>query len=1230
MRIISLRRSAWVVLLMLEGILGHASSTEAQPAPALTNVPPVYLKQGESQELTLTGQNLGGVSSVAVADPRGVVAALLDAEELTPEEKAKAAAEAKARAAAQPKAPPKPAAKPGKKGAAPAAPKAAKTDSKARVKLTAAPDAPLGVRELRLVTPTGVTAPLVVTVGAFPVVADKEPNNAPEQAQPVALPAAIGGRIDTGGDADCFKFDAKKGQHLLFDVYAARLGSPLEPVVTVYDATGKELPHAEEFHGGDPMAVFDAPADGSYVLQIRDLQYRGGGDYGYRVDAGPIPYVESLVPMSGRRGQKVEVTAVGHNLAGGEKFTLDLAGAEPGPMPVRAKTAAGLSNEVPFVVTDIAQVAEQEPNDTPQQATPVPLPSEVTGVLQKPGDEDYFKFQVSARQEITVEVQARRTGSPVDALLTLKTAKGDLVEQTNGTADAEARISKPLEPGEYVASVRDLTYAGGPGYGYRLIVSQAGGLPPDFTVRFLPDAPRVARGGNTKLWCEVVRANGYKGEVTVSVEGLPAGVTTSGPVVLDEKASGVFTLSAAPDAALGAAPIKLRATGSVGGQEVSRTGEPELNGRPLQQAYLTVLEPGPITVEAVALVKPEQLKDYSRQVAELYARVNAPSAQLDAAQAEWEKQASGAVKWKVLQPEKLASAANTPLAKQPDDSVLAGGKPPEKDTYTVTATTDVKGITAIRLEVFTDPSLPQTGPGRGPDNGNFVLTKFAATIAPKSDPSKAQPVAFSHARATFEQENYPIANAVIGGTPNGWGISPETARPQAAVFFCTTPLNPAGASGFEDDALLTFTLEQQFGFHHTVGRFRLSVTTDPEAGVRADKPVPAPILALINTPAGDRSPEQKLQLAAYYRTVAPELAADRAKLDALRSSVGPYAEIARLEALLSATTPELDAERKKWEDSALNGGWVPADVVEMKSAGGTLLVKEADGSVAATGASPPTDTYTITATAPLKQVTAIRLEALPDERFTNNGPGRGPDGNFVLTRVKLSAAARAPGGKTGAAAPVELRSAKATFEQKDRPASAALDDDNHTGWSVAPHTGRPASAVFTAAAPVKGGAAGAALTLVLEQQSDQPQNTLGRFRVWVTGAADPGAASTLPPERRVRPAHPRRQAQRRPEGPPGRLLPLDRPFAGRGPRTPGRVEGPHAPAPADRRPQQVRPHPRARHPRRPLHRGRPVDARRLRHRPRPRHAHAHADRQEPDARAGDRGGDSRSGSCRSR
>src|SRR3954454_14410287 len=89
-------------LLVIVTALLAAGPAVAQPVPALTNVPAVYLKQGDSVELTLTGQNLGDVTGLVVPNPRGLAAGLLEAEELSSSEKSQAAATVKAAAKAEP------------------------------------------------------------------------------------------------------------------------------------------------------------------------------------------------------------------------------------------------------------------------------------------------------------------------------------------------------------------------------------------------------------------------------------------------------------------------------------------------------------------------------------------------------------------------------------------------------------------------------------------------------------------------------------------------------------------------------------------------------------------------------------------------------------------------------------------------------------------------------------------------------------------------------------------------------------------------------------------------------------------------------------------------------------------------------------------------------------------------------------------------------------------------
>ena len=81
--------------------------------------------------------------------------------------------------------------------------------------------------------------------------------------------------------------------------------------------------------------------------------------------------------------------------------------------------------------------------------------------------------------------------------------------------------------------------------------------------------------------------------------------------------------------------------------------------------------------------------------------------------------------WIVLEPVSMSSTNGTVLTKLPDQSILASGVTPATDTYTVDAVTSLTNITGIRIEAMEDPSLPQNGPGRQPDNGNFVISELA-------------------------------------------------------------------------------------------------------------------------------------------------------------------------------------------------------------------------------------------------------------------------------------------------------------------------------------------------------------------------------------------------------------------------------------------------------------------------------------------------------------------------
>ncbi len=189
--------------------------------------------------------------------------------------------------------------------------------------------------------------------------------------------------------------------------------------------------------------------------------------------------------------------------------------------------------------------------------------------------------------------------------------------------------------------------------------------------------------------------------------------------------------------------------------------------------------------------------------------------------AEAEKRLKPGADWTVLAPDakSLKGPTGTKLEVQADGSVLATGKP-DKGNYTFTVATDLTGITAIRLEAFSDPTLPKGGPGRSA-GGNFVLTEMKLTAAAKEGGSPT-PVAFGKAQADFSQTNFDV-KAAFDGTPNGgkgWAVSPNTGVTHWAVIELKEPV------GFKGGTVFTVTMSHQFAqVDHSLGRFRLSCTT---------------------------------------------------------------------------------------------------------------------------------------------------------------------------------------------------------------------------------------------------------------------------------------------------------------------------------------------------------------------------------------------------------------------
>ncbi len=287
----------------------------------------------------------------------------------------------------------------------------------------------------------------------------------------------------------------------------------------------------------------------------------------------------------------------------------------------------------------------------------------------------------------------------------------------------------------------------------------------------------------------------------------------------------------------------------------------------------------------IELPTPEQekkSKELKAEVDRLQTVLDTTTPELEAAQVKWEEEMKHAgAEWTTLRPTHYASAGGATLTLKDDLSILAGGKNPEADTYTIEAKTDRTGITGVRLEVLNDPSLPHKGPGRDPE-GNFFLSSFEVEAAPADEPQAIQKVVFKEAVANESQKGYSVKNLVNDEPgPKGWAIE---ALPAPTPLVRQAVLIPDKPFGFTLGTQLTIRLKHEMRHaSRNIGRLRLSATSIADPGSIAR--LPARVVPILEIPAAQRTSEQKNQLAAAYRALAPLLQPARDRLAEAKKSL---------------------------------------------------------------------------------------------------------------------------------------------------------------------------------------------------------------------------------------------------------------------------------------------------------------------------------------------------------
>ncbi|KAB2660383.1 MAG: DUF1553 domain-containing protein [Verrucomicrobia bacterium] len=215
------------------------------------------------------------------------------------------------------------------------------------------------------------------------------------------------------------------------------------------------------------------------------------------------------------------------------------------------------------------------------------------------------------------------------------------------------------------------------------------------------------------------------------------------------------------------------------------------------------------------------------------------------------------------------------------------------------------------------------------------------------------------------------------------------------------------------------------------------------------------------------------------------------------------AAIRSAEAVVQNPPADVDREQRDWEASLAKGDapeWTVVEPTGLAGSAGTTFARQDDGSWFASGGGDGNEDYTFSVGASLPSITALRIEALADDRLASRGPGRSGNGNLVLSEVEISA-----GGKVRKA-----KAASADHGQDGYPAANAIDGRADTGWGVMPQVGKSHWLVVEPAEPVVAVDGKATVAVKVRFQSGFNRHTIGRLRVSATASPRPHGSRDLP------------------------------------------------------------------------------------------------------------------------
>ncbi|MEX0794514.1 MAG: IPT/TIG domain-containing protein [Pirellulaceae bacterium] len=365
-----------------------------------------------------------------------------------------------------------------------------------------------------------------------------------------SLPLALTGQL-TGNQLLETQFTGNKGQRVVVDVEAQRLGSRLNPVVRLLDERKTQIAWSAELAtiDGDARLETLLPADGQYTIQLHDRLYKGTAPGHFRLKVGDFRYADLAFPpaVSPTRPVAIEYLQA-------ETSTASLRGLPwKGMDRSVSKMLSVTLDERPFsgprptvLVSDLTELIEADASSGEPETLP-PAPVAVSGRLSEPGQRDRYLVPVPAGQKVIAQVVADAIGSPLDAVIEVHTAEGKPLGSNDdppGSVDPRLEFDVPAEVEQVVVTVRHLHDEGSPLHVYRLVVRPQS--MPEAILETEAGLVNIPAGGQVTFKVTAGRRN-LPGEIQLALPDLPSDIQATGTSIPAGANQTLVTLHAAAD-----------------------------------------------------------------------------------------------------------------------------------------------------------------------------------------------------------------------------------------------------------------------------------------------------------------------------------------------------------------------------------------------------------------------------------------------------------------------------------------------------------------------------------------------------------------------------------------------------------------------------------------------------------------------------------------------------------